>query len=399
MGMVKLSLQDLELKGKRVLVRVDFNVPLDAWGRVGDDRRIRSSLPTIRYILAAGGSVILMSHLGRPKGKAVPEMRLGPVAESLSELLGLPVKKMDDCVGEEVEKAASALKPGEVMLLENLRFHPEETSNDPDFARRLAILGDEYVNDAFGSSHRAHASVDALPRLFPRAAAGFLLKKELDYLGQVLRSPRRPFITVLGGAKVSDKIGMIKNLFEKVDAFLIGGGMAYTFLKAGGVGIGDSLVEEEMLPLASEILAKAELEKKDFVLPLDHVVAREISPGASSRIVPRAGIEAGWKGLDIGPATVEEFARRVRSARTVFWNGPLGVFEVKGFEQGTFGVARALADSGAEVIVGGGDSASALKQAGLESKVAHISTGGGASLEFLEGKTLPGVAALKDKNG
>ncbi len=395
--MSKLGLDDLELKGRKVLVRVDFNVPLGPEGKVRDDFRIRAALPTIKHILEAGGSVILMSHLGRPKGKVVEEMRLTPVADALSNLLGRPVKKVEDCVGEEAERAAAELKPGAVMLLENLRFHSEETENDPDFARRLASLADEYVNDAFGSSHRAHASVAGVAKYFSRPAAGQLLKKELEILGGVLRSPEKPLIAVLGGAKVSDKIGLIENLFELADSFLIGGGMAYTFLLAQGAEIGDSLVESEMTEQAAGLLERASNSGKEILLPVDHVVAEEIAENASTRVVPGDAIPAGFKGLDIGPETLKLFADRVGKARTVFWNGPMGVFETPGFEKGTFDLARALAESSAFTIVGGGDSASAVRQAGLADRMSFISTGGGAAMEFLEGKELPGVAALGEK--
>ena len=390
--MRKKTIRDVDVKGKRVLVRVDFTVPL-AGGKVADDRRIRAAIPTIRYLLDKGAAVILMSHLGRPKGKVVPELRLDPVAERLSELLGRPVKKLDDCVGPEVEAAVKAMKPGEVILLENTRFHPEERKNDPEFARKLASLADLFVNDAFGTAHRAHASTVGVARYLP-AVAGFLMERELRFLGQALENPERPFVAILGGAKISDKIGVIRNLLSKVDALLIGGGMANTFFKAQGYEVGDSLVEEEAVDTAGALLEEA---GGKLFLPVDVVIAREVAPDSPTRVMKVGDVPAGWRILDIGPETVEAFKEKLRGARTVVWNGPVGVFEVEPFAKGTFAIARALAElEGATVIVGGGDSAAAVEKAGVADRITHVSTGGGASLEFLEGKELPGIAALDD---
>ncbi len=390
--MRKKTIRDVDVKGKRVLVRVDFNVPL-AGGKVADDRRIRAAIPTIRYLLDKGAAVILMSHLGRPKGKVVPELRLDPVAERLAELLGRPVKKLDDCVGPEVEAAVKAMKPGEVILLENTRFHPEERKNDPEFARKLASLADLFVNDAFGTAHRAHASTVGVARYLP-AVAGFLMERELRFLGQALENPERPFVAILGGAKISDKIGVIRNLLSKVDALLIGGGMANTFFKAQGYEVGDSLVEEEAVDTAGALLEEA---GGKLFLPVDVVIAREVAPDSPTRVMKVGDVPAGWRILDIGPETVEAFKEKLRGARTVVWNGPVGVFEVEPFAKGTFAIARALAElEGATVIVGGGDSAAAVEKAGVADRITHVSTGGGASLEFLEGKELPGIAALDD---
>jgi phosphoglycerate kinase len=397
--MEKLTIDDLKLKDKKVLVRVDFNVPLDEKCEVTDDTRIVESLPTIKKILQDGGKAILMSHLGRPKGKD-PKLSLAPVAKRLEKLLGKPVKFVSDCIGPEVEKAVSQLKSGECLLLENLRFYPEEEKNNPEFAKKLANLGEIYINDAFGTAHRAHASTEGVTKYFKQCAAGYLMQKELKYLGMALTNPKRPFVAILGGAKISGKIDVIENLLDKVDALLIGGGMAFTFYKGMSKEIGKSLLETDKIDLAKDILKKAEAKKVNFKLPEDFVVAPEAKEEAPSKIVDKNNIPQDWQGLDIGPKTLEQFTRELDKARTVVWNGPMGVFEVKKFAQGTVKIAEELARisaKGATTIVGGGDSAAAVTKAGLEKKLTHISTGGGASLEFLEGKTLPGVAALTDK--
>jgi phosphoglycerate kinase len=380
-------------------VRVDFNVPLNEKCEVTDDTRIVESLPTIKKILQDGGKAILMSHLGRPKGKD-PKLSLAPVAKRLEKLLGKPVKFVNDCIGPEVEKAVSELKSGECLLLENLRFYPEEEKNNPDFAKKLASLGEIYINDAFGTAHRAHASTEGVTKYFKQCAAGYLMQKELKYLGMALTNPKRPFVAILGGAKISGKIDVITNLLDKVDALLIGGGMAFTFDKALGKEIGKSLLEPDKIDLAKDILKKAGEKKVNLKLPDDFVVAPEAKEEAPSKIVDKNNIPQDWQGLDIGPKTLEQFSRELDKAKTVVWNGPMGVFEVKKFAQGTVKIAEELAKisaKGATTIVGGGDSAAAVAKAGLEKKLTHISTGGGASLEFLEGKTLPGVAALTDK--
>ena len=392
----KKSVEAIDVQGKRVLVRVDFNVPMDEQGRITDDKRIRASLPTIQYLLGHGARVVLMSHLGRPKGKPDPRYSLRPVAQRLEELLGVSVRMLPDCVGDEVERAVQELAPGQVALLENLRFHPEEEKNDPDFARRLARLGDVYVNDAFGSAHRAHASTEGVAHHLP-AVAGFLLLKEIETMGKALADPERPFVAILGGAKVSDKIGVIRNLLTRVDALLIGGGMSYTFLKAKGYEIGDSLLDAEHVDLARELMAEAERRNVRLLLPEDVVVAQAFSAEAPRQVVPASAIPAGWQGLDIGPKTRERFAAEIRKARTVIWNGPLGVFEMAPFAEGTRHVAMALAQSDGTTIIGGGDTAAAVEQFGLADRMTHVSTGGGASLEFLEGRELPGVAVLQDR--
>jgi phosphoglycerate kinase len=398
--MQKLTIDDLELKDKKILVRVDFNVPLDEKKEVADDKRIVESLPTIKKILQDGGKAVLMSHLGRPKGKKVPEMSLAPVAKRLEKLLGKPVKFVNDCIGPDVERAVAQLKSGECILLENLRFYPEEEKNDPEFAKKLAGWGEIYVNDAFGTAHRAHASTEGVTKYFKQCAAGYLMQKELKYLGMALANPQRPFVAILGGAKISGKIDVISNLMDKVDTFLIGGGMAFTFYKAMGKEIGKSLLEPDKIDLAKDILKKVDERKVNFKLPEDFVVAPEVKEEAPSKIVDKDSIPQEWSGVDIGPKTLEQFARELDNAKTVVWNGPMGVFEVKKFAEGTVKIAEKLAeisDRGATTIVGGGDSAAAVAKAGLDKRLSHISTGGGASLEFLEGKTLPGVAALTDK--
>jgi phosphoglycerate kinase len=392
--MNKQTIRDIDVKGKRALVRVDFNVPLKD-GVVTDDRRIRAALPTIQYLLDHGAAVVLMSHLGRPKGEPMAEFRMDPVAGRLSDLLGRPVKKLDDCVGVEVENTVGAMQPGDVILLENTRFKAGETKNDPLLAEGLARLGDVFVNDAFGAAHRAHSSTEGVAHHLP-AVAGFLMEKELNYLGRALADPERPFLAILGGAKISDKIGVIRNLLLKVDSLLIGGGMANTFLKAQGLNVGDSLVEDEVLDTARELLDMA---GDKLILPVDAVIADRFDADAQSRVVPVDQVPEGWRILDIGPASVAHFSNRLAAAKTVVWNGPMGVFEFPRFAQGTFAIARALAGlkGKATTIIGGGDSAAAVEQSGLADQMSHISTGGGASLEFLEGKELPGVTALMDK--
>ncbi|HXM44833.1 MAG TPA: phosphoglycerate kinase [Bryobacteraceae bacterium] len=389
--MPKLSVRDLDLKNKRVFIRVDFNVPLAPGGQeITSDKRIKASLPTIRYALEQGAGVILASHLGRPKGKPNPEMSLQPVAKRLEELLGRPVKMAPDCIGPAVEAMQPA--PGEVLLLENLRFHAEEEKNDPEFSKKLAALCDVYVNDAFGSAHRAHASTVGMIAYMPQAAAGLLMEQELKYLTMATRNPARPCVAILGGAKVSDKIEVIANLGKVVDKLLIGGAMAYTFLKSQGEPVGKSLVEDDKVDLARKLI----LELKDkLVLPVDHVVVSEIKENAESQVVDT--IPDGKIGVDIGPLTIDHYSHVVRTAKTVIWNGPMGVFEKKPFDRGTVALAKAVAASGATSVVGGGDSEKAIKSAGVADQISHISTGGGASLEFLAGIELPGVAALTDK--
>lgn len=390
--MKKKSVREVDVRGKCVFVRVDFNVPLEN-GHVTDDTRIRTSLPTIQYLIDQGAKVILASHLGRPKGKVKPEFSLKPAAAQLSKLLGQSVQMAPDCIGPEVEAMVEALRPGQVLLLENLRFHSEEEANDAGFAKKLARLADVYVNDAFGSAHRAHASTEGMAHDVPVAVAGFLMERELEFLGGALENPQHPFVAILGGAKVSDKIGVIRNLLGKVDQLLIGGGMANTFLKAQGKEIGQSLVEDDKLDLARELF---QLSGGKLLLPVDVVVADAFDANAKSQVVSIDAVLAGWRILDIGPKTIERFQATLENARTVVWNGPMGVFEFPRFAEGTVAIARALANlKGATTIIGGGDSAAAVEQAGVADRMTHISTGGGASLEFLEGITLPGVAALQ----
>ncbi|MCX6831595.1 MAG: phosphoglycerate kinase [candidate division Zixibacteria bacterium] len=397
--MNKLTIDDLQVAGRKVLMRVDFNVPLKE-GVVKDDLRIRASLPSINKIVLSGGKLILMSHLGRPDGKVVAKMSLKPVAAVLEKLSGHKVYFANDCVGPEVEQAVAALKNGEILLLENLRFHPEEEENNPDFAQKLAYLGDVYVNDAFGTAHRAHASTEGVTRYFDQSAAGYLMKKELDYLGAALASPKRPFVALLGGAKISGKIDVITNLLNKVDKIIIGGGMAFTFEKAMGQEIGGSLLEADKVELAGQVLKDAAVKNVKLVLPVDFACAAEIADTAEVTNCPAGQIPANLKGLDIGAETIKLFAAELAECKTVVWNGPMGVFETEKFAVGTMKMAQVLADltaTGAITIVGGGDSAAAVAKAGLEDKFSHVSTGGGASLEFLEGKVLPGVAALTDR--
>jgi phosphoglycerate kinase len=388
----KKSVRDIDVKGKKVLVRVDFNVPIKD-GVVQDDTRIKAAMPTIQYLLDNGAAVILFSHLGRPKGGPDPKYSMKPVAEYLAKLTGKSVAFAADCVGEPADQAAAALKAGEVLVLENTRFHPEEEKNDLDLAKKMAALADIFVNDAFGSAHRAHSSTEGVARFLP-AVAGFLMEKEIEYLGQAIDEPKRPFVAILGGAKVSDKINVIKNLLAKADTILIGGGMANTFFKAQGFSMGKSLVEGEVLELAKELIG---IGGSKLRLPVDAVIAQKMEEGAETQIVPIGPIPDDWMILDIGPKTLEAFGQVIADAATVVWNGPMGVFEVSTFAKGTFGIAQALADSKTISIVGGGDSASAIQKSGLADKITHISTGGGASLEMLEGIALPGVAALQDK--
>ena len=417
--MNKKTVRDLDLTGKRVLMRVDFNVPLEN-GAVADDTRIRAALPTIQYVLEQGASLVLMSHLGRPKGSVKPEFSLKPAADRLAERLGKPVAFAPDCVGDAVKAMADALQSGEVMLLENLRFHPEEegkpalpkdASDDQKvaakavmkerqeaFAKQLAELGDVYINDAFGTAHRAHASMAVVTKFFDECAAGFLLEKEIEYLGKAVANPERPFVAILGGAKISGKIDVLQNLVDKVDTIIVGGGMVYTFYRAKGLPVGNSLVEEDRIEMARETLAKVEEKGIRLILPVDHIIADAFSADANTKIVPEDGIEDGWMALDIGPETVKLIEAEVAGAKTVVWNGPMGCFEMAPFAEGTMAVARAVAQADCVSIIGGGDSVSAVNRSGVADQMTHISTGGGASLEFLEGKALPGIVALSDKD-
>ncbi|HUW23330.1 MAG TPA: phosphoglycerate kinase [bacterium] len=399
--MEKLTISDLEIEGKKVLIRCDFNVPLDDKGKITDDTRIQAALPTIRYALGRECAVILMSHLGRPKGKVDPKLSLKPVAERLGELLNLEVLMAPDCIGPDVEKMARELKGGEVLLLENLRFRSGEETNDEKFAQQLASLADVFIQDAFGTVHRAHASTSGVPRHLP-SGAGFLLQKEIKYLKQALEEPERPFLAILGGAKISTKIGVINKLLSKVDSLILGGAMAYTFLRAENIGTGSSMVEEDKIDTAGEILKQASKKKVTVLLPLDHIIANKASEDAESKEISEVAIPEGWIGVDIGSFSVKRFSSAIKSAKTILWNGPMGIFEIDKFSQGTKAIAEAIAEAtkkGSISIVGGGDSVAAVTKSGLQENVSHISTGGGAALEFLEGKELPGIASLKDKRG
>jgi len=391
------GLEEIDLKDKRVFVRADFNVPLDSQGAIADDSRILATLPTIEYAIEQGARLILASHLGRPQGKPNPKFSLLPVAERLSELLRQDVLFPEDCISHAVRKLASELKEGGVILLENLRFHPEEEANDPIFCEKLAANADVYINDAFGTLHRAHASTVGMVPLVPEKGVGKLIQKEVESLEQLMGSPKRPFVAVLGGAKVSDKLGVIENLFKKVDGFLIGGAMAYTFLKAKGVEIGNSLVEEAKVHQAKKILERARVRDIPIFLPCDHVIAREVAENSEFKTSPGPQIPSGWMGVDIGPETLELFGKSIEKAKTILWNGPLGVFEISPFDQGTVGIAKKIAASSSTSLVGGGDSIAAVKKAQVVDGITHLSTGGGATLKFLEGKKMPGLVALENE--
>jgi len=392
----KLTIEDLEIRGKRVFIRADFNVPIDENLKITDDRRIRSTLPTINYAIDEGAKVVLASHLGRPKGKPDPRFSLSPVAKRLQRLLDKEVIFAEDCIGQKVENTIAKMKDGDVLVLENLRFYPGEEKNDEEFAKSLAKLADCYVNDAFGAAHRSHASTAGITKFLP-SAAGFLLKKEIEYLKGVVINPIRPFVSILGGAKVSGKIGVLENLVDKVDKVIVGGGMAFTFIKAMGYEIGDSLVEAEMLGFANNLREKLIKNNVRFYLPVDCVVAQSMEPGAETKIVTTQEIPKGWRALDIGPASVRLFSEAIQDAKTIIWNGPMGVFEIDAFSRGTYAVAHSVADAYALTIVGGGDTDLAVHRAGVSDSISFISTGGGASLQLLEGKELPGIAALTDK--
>ncbi len=397
--MAKLTINQLDLKGKKVLIRCDFNVPLNENQEITDDRRIQASLPTIKKVLQDGGIPILCSHLGRPKGQVKDEMRLIPVAIRLEELLGKKVIMAPDCIGGRVDSLKAGLKPGDILLLENLRFHKQETDNDGDFAKLLAAGADLFINDAFGTAHRAHASTEGITHFFKQCAGGYLIEKELKFLGETVENPQRPMAAVLGGAKISGKIDVIKSLFDKVDTLIVGGGMAYTFYKAQGLEIGTSLLEEDKIDLANEILKEAKEKNVNFLLPVDVIIAEEFDNESHAKVVPVNQMPAGFMGLDIGPDTIKKFSAEIEKAKTIIWNGPVGVFEMPNFAKGTKAIAEAIAKAtkdGAVSVIGGGDSAAAISQFGMDEQFSHISTGGGASLEFLEGKTLPGIAALTE---
>lgn len=394
--MLKKNIKDVEISGKRILIRVDFNVPLDDQKNISDDTRLRAALPTIQYAITQGGKIILMSHLGRPKGEVKDSLRLAPIARRLEELLDRPVKMLHDCIGPEVLVAVNDMKNGDVVLLENLRFHQEETQNDPEFSRQLASLGDLFVNDAFGTCHRAHASTEGITH-YLQSVAGFLVEKEINYFEKINAGPERPFVLVLGGAKVSDKIPVIENMLSKVDTIMIGGAMAYTFLKQKNIQIGSSRFEEDVADVARTILDKAKSKEVDIILPIDHVICDSVDDPTEVRTTDSKDIEPGYLGVDIGPKTIDLFKSTIKKARTIVWNGPMGIFEKDVFSNGTKQLAEIIAESSAVSIVGGGDSAAAAKKFGIEDKISHISTGGGASLEYLAGKTLPGIAALEDK--
>ncbi len=393
----KLIVEDMNIKGKRVFIRVDFNVPLDDNLMISDDRRVRGALPTINYCIDEGAKVILASHLGRPKGQPNPKYSLAMVAKRLQRLLNKEVGFVDDCVGADAERAVQSMRPGDVLVLENLRFHPGEEKNDKDFAKKLSNLADFYVNDAFGASHRSHASIVGIPDHIP-AAAGYLLKKEIEYLQGMVSNPVRPFVAILGGAKVSGKIGVLENLADKVDKVIVGGGMAFTFIKAMGYEVGDSLVEPDMLGLAEKIMTTLKKNNVKFYLPVDCVIAENADNLTETKIVPTQEIHKGWKGLDIGPASCKLFSEAIENAKTIIWNGPMGVFEIDAFSRGTFALARSVADAYALTIIGGGDTDLAVHRAGVSDAISFISTGGGASLQLLEGKELPGLESLHDKS-
>ncbi|MFH1867638.1 MAG: phosphoglycerate kinase [Candidatus Omnitrophota bacterium] len=394
--MNKKSVKDVDIAGKRVLMRVDFNVPLDKEQNITDDNRIRAALPTIKYIVENGAKLILMSHLGRPKGEIKPEFSLKPTAARLSELLRKPVKMLKDCLGDEVKEAASSMADGDIIMLENLRFYKQETKNDPEFAKKLASLADIFINDAFGTCHRAHASTEGVTK-YLESVSGFLVEKEIEYFEKVLTSSDKPFIFILGGAKVADKIPVIENMMEKASSILIGGAMAYTFMKVKGVDVGSSRVENEMFETAKTILDKAKLKGVDIVLPIDHIVTDNIESSVNVKTTEAESIESGWMGVDIGPKSVKLFSKKISEARMIVWNGPVGIFENDKFAAGTRALAEAVAESTATSVIGGGDTAAAVAKFGVADKMSHISTGGGASLEYLEGKILPGIAALADK--
>ena len=392
---MKKTIKDFDIKGKRVLMRVDFNVPLDENREITDDTRIKAAIPTIKEAVNAPAKVILMSHLGRPGGEVKPDLSLAPSAERLSKLLGQNVKMLKDCIGPDVESAVKEMKDGDIVLLENLRFHKEETKNDPEFAKKLASLGDIFINDAFGTCHRAHASTEGVTKLLP-SGMGFLVEKEIQYFDKVLHNPEKPFALILGGAKVSDKIAVIENMLDKIDYLLIGGAMAYTFLKSRLKGVGNSKLEEDKMEVASDIFTKAREKNVSIFLPEDHVIAKEIKQNTKVKVV-REHVPDGWIGLDIGPRTIKKFENALKGAKTIVWNGPVGYFELKPFRKGTAEIAKFISRLDATTVIGGGDTAAAINALGLAGKMSHISTGGGASLEYLEGKELPGIAALEDK--